>query len=527
MDQPDAKRAAFTAQTYGAPTLGHPIVVTPTRHLVVQCCVGALATLPGVYARGGTIVEALYDPASLASEIRIVNVAHLRELLHAAALYFDDRGAKGLVPMPLPRDCVEMVHARGRYEALPQLETLTRTPVVTPTGGLLTAPGYYPDHRLVLAPDAVYPTPATWPPTHAEAVVSAKRLLALVDDFPFVGGHDVAAWLAALLTPLARHLFPGDAPLMVAEADVGGRGKTLLFDVISEIVAGRPAPRSTLSTEDEEARKRITALALGGEPLTLYDNVSTGRRRDGTDVLAPAPLNAALTSQGWWTDRKLGESREVTTRLTTTFYATGNQIVFHPETARRACVISLGAGRPTGPYRLPDLRGHVRRQRPQLLMDCLTILGGYIAAGAPGPGRAPVPSFEGWDLVRGAVVWATSLPDPARCLSVATNRHARQQLRLQAARDRVRSWIETVFCDGLPRTGRSWHDDVQARVTPAQFEEVLDDIRTIVGVGVGQPVSARDAARLLDAEARTPFASGSLQAQPARANDGRRFVMVP
>lgn len=101
-------------------------------------------------------------------------------------------------------------------------------------------------------------------------------LLEAVEDFPFGSNVHKAAWLAGTLTPLGRYAFHGPAPLFLYDANVRGCGKSLLTDVTSIITAGRAMARMSLPRDDDETRKRITALAVAGEPEILIDNLPAG-----------------------------------------------------------------------------------------------------------------------------------------------------------------------------------------------------------------------------------------------------------
>lgn len=102
--------------------------------------------------------------------------------------------------------------------------------------------------------------------------------------------------------------------------------------------------------------------------------------------------------------------------LTAVWYGTGNNVSVAADTTRRIIHIRLDVleERPedrTG-FRHPDLVRWIRRHRPRLLSNALTVLVAYCNAGRPDQGLTPFGSFEGWsNLVRRAVVWA-GLPDP-------------------------------------------------------------------------------------------------------------------
>jgi hypothetical protein len=156
--------------------------------------------------------------------------------------------------------------------------------------------------------------------------------------------------------------------------------------------------------------KVITAVALAGDKLVLLDNI------DESTPLGCASLDAALTGTSW-KNRILGIS-EMTPDLPlfTTWYASGNNVGLRGDVHRRLvpCRLDTAEEHPeerTG-FKYPDLIGHVRQNRASLVVDALTILRGYFAAGCPVRGLTPFGSYEGWSaVVRSAVYWAIAL-DP-------------------------------------------------------------------------------------------------------------------
>src|SRR5262245_3489279 len=110
-------------------------------------------------------------------------------------------------------------------------------------------------------------------------------------DFPFERPEHRSAAIAGILSPLARHAYPGPTPLFFIDANVRGAGKGLVNDVQATIATGRPLPRATFSGDDAEMRKCITTFALAGYPAVLLDNVA--------DVFGTPALDAALTATSW------------------------------------------------------------------------------------------------------------------------------------------------------------------------------------------------------------------------------------
>lgn len=169
----------------------------------------------------------------------------------------------------------------------------------------------------------------------------------------------------------------------------------------------RPTAGEQAPNNDEEFRKRITAVAVSGELAVLLDNIST--------MLGCASFDSALTSTVW-TDRLLGFNEIITAPLRAIWYATGNNTVLGADTARRTLHIRFNS-RLENPeqrqgFRHPQLLDWVRMNRPRLVSAALTILRAYIVAGRPNQGLQSWGSFESWsDLIRGALVWL-GLPDP-------------------------------------------------------------------------------------------------------------------
>jgi hypothetical protein len=250
----------------------------------------------------------------------------------------------------------------------------------------------------------------------------------VVCDFPFKAPVHQATWLAFLLTLVSRHAFSGSAPLFLIEANTPGSGKGLLVDVAARIATGRDKSVMTAPRDDDEVRKRITAIALAGDQLVLIDNVA--------GYLGGAALNAALTAT-IWQERILGKT-EMTPRLPmrVTWAATGNNIVLGPDTPRRVAHIRLDSPE-ENPEDRQGFRHHrlldwVSQERPRLLAAALTLLRGYCLVGRPDMELKPWGSFEAWsDLVRNTVVWSF-LPDPGETRNEIRERHDQEVSTLRA-----------------------------------------------------------------------------------------------
>lgn len=165
---------------------------------------------------------------------------------------------------------------------------------------------------------------------------------------------------------------------------------------------------SELSTDPEEQRKAILAIALEGERLVVLDNASGS-------VGSPT-FDAALTATSV-RGRILGKTeRSPDVPLFITWIVTGNNLTLKGDLHRRVlmCRLLPQQERPEerSGFEIADLLAYAEEHRAELIIDCLTILRGFILAGRP---QAEIPhfgSFENWGgLVRQAIYWASTF-DP-------------------------------------------------------------------------------------------------------------------
>jgi hypothetical protein len=393
------------------------IIITTEEHLVNEQAAAALARDTTIYQRGGLLVRVVRDPSPAAGAIRRPNApkieplpsALLRDGLAANVRWVEVRQTKdGPEERPgrPPGWCVSAVHARGEWRGLRHLEAVIEYPVLRPDGTVLVTRGFDPATGLLYESSQPPPVlPAN--PGLAEAVAARDALLEVVTDFPFDQEIHQSAWLAALLTPLARFAFQGPAPLFLVDSNVRGAGKGLLCETIARIITGKTFVIATYTDDQDELRKRITSLALSGDRLVLFDNLE--------GKFGNAVLDAALTATTW-KDRVLGVNRMMEAPLFMTWFATGNNVTIRADTSRRVCHVRLESPEEKPEercdFRHPDLLGWIDANQPRLLAAALTILRAYGLAGRPSQGLTPWGSFDGWsNLVRSAVVWC-GMPGP-------------------------------------------------------------------------------------------------------------------
>lgn len=389
------------------------VIVGRNEHLVTDEVIPLLARDPAIFQRGGQLVEVRAETlagstkATRPEHISDIEAPRLRELISRSVNFLR---ANGGTPeqVRVPSFVVSAVLARHVWPDIRPLAGIRITPFLRPNGTLMNKPGYDAETGIIFRPTLRYPKVPTTP-TRERASEAAQELMSLVDDFPFENEEHRVAWLALVLTLVARPAIGGCVPLFLIDANTAGSGKTLLADVAAMIAQGQRFPRMSSSGDDDEFRKRITALALDNAEVVLLDNVAR--------TLGGASLDAALTSESW-SDRILGKSATVHLPLRLVWIATGNNVSIKGDLGRRALHIRLRAQqeRPDQRqhFRHPDLVGHVESHRAELVVAALTILRGFIVAKRPNQTLPAWGSFQEWsELIRGSLVWV-GLPDPGR-----------------------------------------------------------------------------------------------------------------
>ena len=348
------------------------------------------------------------DEAGATAAARPLKKGETQSLLADAADWVSvvrEDGRPKKKPAKIPADVVTVVHDAPAGN-LPRLEGITTTPVLLPSGRLLTAPGY--DHRtgLYLDADGLENLDVPETPTPAEANAALGLLLGMVDDFPFVSEADRTNYLAMLLTPFLRPMIDGPTPLFALDATTPRTGKTLLANLWSEIVSGSGLPTKTAPREGAEWGKAVSAALLQSPAVVAYDNVST--------TLQAGELAAALTERVH-SCRILGESRTADVPVSCCWIATGNNLQFSHELRERTVLIGLDAGcehpgRRSG-FKIGDLTNWAKKNRRRLVEACLTICRFGLNSNHDASRLPRMGGFERWVSVVGGTLSAIGLDD--------------------------------------------------------------------------------------------------------------------
>lgn len=528
-DDDDLDEASDDDEPAAPPLRKRPVILATTEESeVIDKALAALAGRPdlNLYHRGGALVHVLAEAPGagaawhgpLAPRIALMLGPRLRELLSLSAQWLKEKRDSSVAAHP-PSWAVQGVLARGMWPPLRKLEAVVEHPILRPDGTILDRPGYDVATGILYQPSLRFLAVPTQP-TAAEISGSVDLLLEVVCDFPFETGPHRSAWLAALLTPLARFAFHGPAPLTLIDANVRGSGKTMLADIIALILYGRSAPRMASAEDDAEMRKKITTVAMAGTLLMLIDNLP--------GILTGASLDAALTGTTW-TDRILSTNTEFCGPLLATWIATGNNVVLGGDLSRRCVHVRLLSQEEQpelrSEFKHPNLITWVRTERPRLLAAALTLLRGYCAAGRPERRLPSWGSFEGWSqVVRQSLVWAGQ-PDPG---------DTREEL--VAVADQTAVALQSLL-RGLEELGREFGGtfrvtdvltELERQTSPPRHVELREALLELCPAPPGKPPSARSVGRLFT-RFRDRVAGGRalVRASEEKTNSGFRWAVRP
>ena len=365
----------------------------------------ALAERGDIYRRGGQAVQIGRDDSG-SPLARVLDKHRLRALLTTVrqCVKADRNGDRQ--PCRVPVWLTDHLGSTGGHDALPPLNAITETPFITADGTVVTEPGYHPPSGTWLA-WSVDPIDIPEQPTTEDAKAAAAELLDIVCDFPFKTPSDRAAWLAALLTAVARPNIAGPTPLFLVNANQAGAGKSKLCELVSLLATGRGASMFGAEGGDTEMSKKLTAIAIAAPSLVVLDNIS--------GPFGYPSLDRFLTT-GRFSGRRLGTSEVVTPLVRLTMMGSGNNAVFRGDIGRRTVTIRVLTtdDRPEqrSGFKHADVEGYVAANRHRLVRAALVLLRAFHVAGRPAHGAEPLGSFGRWDdAVRSAVVWSIGV-DP-------------------------------------------------------------------------------------------------------------------
>jgi len=393
----------------------------------------AANTPPRLFRYGGTLVRLEPDQRGVPL-LTSLTEHRLRFELARAARWFKETKNAGLVPALPPVDVVRDLLA-APAPPLPALEALVAAPTFAADGSLQVTPGYHPAGRTYFAPAKGFSVPNV--PTYptAAAVAQAKTLICdeLLGEFPFTGPAELAHAVAVMLLSFGRNLIDGPTPLHLFEKPSPGTGATLLADVLLYPATGRNLAALTEGRDEDEWRKRLTAVLRTSPPAILIDNLK--------ERLDTAALAAILTTSEH-EDRILGTSDIVRIPVRAVWLASGNNPTLSNEITRRTVRIRLDAHQEypwlRQDFRRPRLREWVHEQRPHLCHAALTLIAAWLAEGKPRAEDAPrLGMYENWSSTIGGILDVAGIPG---FLGNLTEAYAHADAESDDARILIEAW---------------------------------------------------------------------------------------
>jgi hypothetical protein len=449
-DEPTAAEGPNKSEKSESSAEVHP-AAQPDRRPIIQIHTGRMhltyaeaekhLSAQGVhFERSGLLVRVRHDALTGQCSIREVPALELaRTLDRISAWQRFDKRAKDWVPTdPPPRVCTVLA-AGCRTESLRPLAGLVRQPFIREDGSVCATAGYDGQTRLFglfqAGAFAVIDHP-----TRTDAEAALMRLKALLEEFPFASEHDRAAALAAMLTAAVRPVLRA-SPMFHVRAHAAGTGKSYLAELIAAFAMAERSSPLTFPTSNDECDKVLFAELARSPGVIVFDNCTA-------DIVPWKKLCTVLT-EAQVGGRILGSSKTITVSSRVLILSSGNNVGPVADMARRCVTINLDAKDEmpaTRRFTRPDLLDDVRATRAHHVMDALTIVRGWIGAGRPRSGAAPLGSYGEWSQwCREPLLWL-GCSDPVASVFTAMEEDPERQ-RLQLL---MTAW-ETKFRGGVVR----------------------------------------------------------------------------
>lgn len=306
-------------------------------------------------------------------------------------------------PKTLPMEVAAgLVTAACIKEDVPGLRTLagtSHTPLVRKNGTVLSTPGYDPETQILYLPTGNVPE-NLGAIDHTSVRDAVDFLLSIVSQFPFVTEVHRANWFGALFTPILKVMLPPPYPAFVIDAPSPGSGKSYLSEIIRTVHGG--ALRAGWPSTEEELGKSILSMLIGTTaPVITFDNVR--------GVIRSSKFESLLTSSDY-KDRLLGYNRDAQMPNDRLWLITANNAEIGGDLARRCYWITIDPKMPrpherTG-FRI-NLREWVPENRTAILSALLTVVRGWVTAGAPRADLKRSDHYATWDAaIEGLLSWA-------------------------------------------------------------------------------------------------------------------------
>lgn len=202
-----------------------------------------------------------------------VNQPQLAEVMSSKVKFFKEKITKDSVeriPVAPPDKVVQCLYQRQVFGEIPQVKGLVTSPLLLPSGEIITSRGYIPEIQMYKSTDdPIEVTDVT--------EVDVQRAVEWIDDaltdFPFADEASRANAFAAILTPVIRPYLEDATPFLRIEAFQQGTGKSLLAKTIIAFTYPHQIGATEYSKDEGEFAKKLQAMVSSSKPFIFIDNV--------------------------------------------------------------------------------------------------------------------------------------------------------------------------------------------------------------------------------------------------------------
>lgn len=328
-----------------------------------------------------------------------LNEDSLLGFLNDAADWVEYSG-KEFRPTKLNRRIISIILGKTEMQGFHPLDGLATAPFLRADGTICEDHGYDARSRkylFITGQDKFRSVPDN--PSSDDVAQARQMLEELFFDFPFDCDASRANAIAYLLTPSVMSVINTETPIALLDASTQGSGKSLICKCCGMIYTGVQPDLTTPPVREEEWKKTIMSLLIGGNPLIIFDNAE--RHIDSE------ALHAVLTSTRYG-GRILGVSEYRSYPNHSVWALTGNNLNLSPDLSRRGYWIRLipKTSRPQNrtEFKHPSLLEWIQSRRSDYLWAILTLGRAWFSAGCPKPTTHTLGGFEKWSTVVGGIL---------------------------------------------------------------------------------------------------------------------------
>jgi hypothetical protein len=243
-------------------------------------------------------------------------------------------GSEVVQAFPPPRLVSNLLADNSLWTSLPIIKYYSRRPVFS-LEFELCKPGWNPVPGILFHGEPI--EPYMYEPPQGPEVSYIDRLPPhlrnLLFEFDWRSNCDLANTVALMLSGLlVNHFIDDPHPLAIIDGNQPGLGKTLLMQVIGQVLDGIEPPKIAMTTEEELEKRLCAMIRTSTSSLAFFDNI---RGRIDSPILEQCTLSPMLSF------RILGQSMTIERPNTLLWAITSNSATGTPDLIRRSIPIRL------------------------------------------------------------------------------------------------------------------------------------------------------------------------------------------